>query len=209
MSPLQNLPARSTPSRLVPDQAEYSQEERSLLLRLAHASIEAAVDGRELDLTSPTPHLDEQRGAFTTLYVRGQLHGCVGYVFPVASLYRTIAETARAAAFEDTRFPPMTKPDLDHLTVDISVLSPLRPIHPDDVEIGKHGLLVAMGFRRGLLLPQVPIEHGWDRTTFLEQTCRKAGLAPDAWQRGATLEAFTAEVFGGQEPRSQLDFRNP
>lgn len=198
--PLNPQATHSTPSRLVvPDPAEYSQEERSLLLRLAHASIEAAVDGRELDLTSPIPHLDEQRGAFTTLYVRGQLHGCVGYVLPVASLYRTIAETARAAAFEDTRFPPMTKADLDHLTVDISVLSPLGPIQPDQVEIGKHGLLVAMGFRRGLLLPQVPIEHGWDRITFLEQTCHKAGLPGNAWQEGATLQAFTAEVFGEQE----------
>jgi AmmeMemoRadiSam system protein A len=184
----------------VSDQAEFSPEERSLLLRLAHASIESALDGRDLDLTSPSPHLDEQRGAFTTLYVGGQLHGCVGYVLPVASLYRTISETARAAAFEDTRFPPITKTDLPHLTVDISVLSPLRPIKPEDVEVGRHGLLVAMGFRRGLLLPQVPVEHGWDRITFLEQTCRKAGLPDNAWQQGATLEAFTAEVFGEQEP---------
>jgi AmmeMemoRadiSam system protein A len=183
----------------VSDHPEFSPEERSLLLRLAHTSIQAALDGRDLDLTSPSPHLDEQRGAFTTLYVRGQLHGCVGYVLPVASLYGTIAETARAAAFEDTRFPPITGADLPHLTVDISVLSPLQPIKPEDVEIGRHGLLIAMGFRRGLLLPQVPVEHGWDRVTFLEQTCRKAGLPPDAWQKGATLEAFTAEVFGEQE----------
>lgn len=178
------------------DHAEYSPEERSLLLRVAHASIEAALDARELDLTSPNPHLDEQRGAFTTLYVGGQLHGCVGYVLPVASLYRTIAETARAAAFEDTRFRPITRTDLDRLTVDISVLSLPQPIKPEHVEIGRHGLLISMGFRRGLLLPQVPIEHGWDRITFLEQTCRKAGLPPDAWGKGAALEAFTAEVFG-------------
>jgi AmmeMemoRadiSam system protein A len=167
-----------------------------VLLQVAHASVEGVLDSRELDLTSPTPHLDEQRGAFTTLYVGGQLHGCVGYVFPAASLYRTIAETARAAAFEDTRFPPITRADLDHMTVDISVLSPLQPIKPEGVEIGIHGLLVSMGFRRGLLLPQVPVEHGWDRITFLEQTCRKAGLPPDAWEKGAALEAFTAEVFG-------------
>lgn len=187
---------RSTPSSLEFDRPEYSPEERAALLRLAHESISAAFDGRELDLTAPSAHLDEQRGAFTTLYVRGQLHGCVGYVFPVASLYRTIAETARAAAFEDTRFSPLSRPELADLKVDISVLSPLRPIQAEEVEVGRHGLLVALGFHRGLLLPQVPVEHGWDRTTFLEQTCRKAGLPADAWQKGATLEAFTAEVFG-------------
>ncbi len=186
----------STPSSLVSDQDEFSPEERARLLRVAHESIQAAFDGRELNLASPTPHLDEQRGAFTTLYVRGQLHGCVGYVFPVASLFRTVAETARAAAFEDTRFYPLTRQELPDLTVNISVLSPLRPIKPEEVEIGRHGLLVSLGVHRGLLLPQVPVEHEWDRITFLEQTCRKAGLPLDAWKRGASLEAFTAEVFG-------------
>jgi AmmeMemoRadiSam system protein A len=186
----------STPSSLASDPAEFSAEERAILLHVVHQSIEAALDGRELTLTSPSPHLDEQRGAFTTLYVRGQLRGCVGFVFPVASLYRTVAETARSAAFEDARFDPVTKPDLEHLTVDISVLSSLRPIQADAIEVGRHGLLVSMGPYRGLLLPQVPVEHGWDRITFLEQTCRKAGLPSDAWQKGATLEAFTAEVFG-------------
>jgi uncharacterized protein (TIGR00296 family) len=82
------------------------------------------------------------------------------------------------------------------LEVSLSVLSPLFPIRPDAVEVGRQGLVVSLGGRRGLLLPQVPVEHGWDRETFLEQTCRKAGLPLDAWRRGATIEAFTAEVFG-------------
>ena len=200
MSQPQNPPAiLSTPSSSAPQPPEYSAEERALLLRLAHQSIEAALDNRSLDLQSPSPHLDEERGAFTTLYVGGQLHGCVGYVFPVASLYRTIAETARAAAFEDPRFPTLSKVDLAALKVDISVLSRLFAIKPEEVEIGPHGLLISMGYRRGLLLPQVPVEHGWDRITFLQQTCQKAGLPPDAWQSGAKLEAFTAEVFGEDE----------
>jgi AmmeMemoRadiSam system protein A len=169
------------------------------LLSLAHRSIEAALNVREVDLQPPSAHLGQERGAFTTLYVRGQLRGCVGYVLPVASLYRTIAETARAAAFEDPRFPQLSKQELPDLKIDISVLSPLVAIKPEEVEVGRHGLVVSMGFRRGLLLPQVPVEHGWDRITFLQQTCRKAGLPPDAWTKGASLQAFTAEVFGEEE----------
>ena len=174
---------------------EFTREERSILLRLAHASIESALEKREIPLHPPSPHLAELRGAFTTLYFRGQLHGCVGYVFPVSSLYRTIAETARAAAFEDARFLPVTRDQAPELKISLSILSAPKPIRPDEVEIGRHGLLISHHGRRGLLLPQVPIEHAWDRATFLEQTCRKAGLPPDAWQKGATIEAFTAEVF--------------
>ena len=178
---------------------EYSREERIILLKLAHSSIESAFERQHIPLDPPTPHLAEKRGAFTTLYRQGELRGCVGYVFPVASLYQTIAETARAAAFEDTRFPPLGANELAGLEIHLSVLSPLQPIHADDVEIGRHGLLVSLNARRGLLLPQVPVEHGWDRETFLAQTCRKAGLPPDAWQSGAALEAFTAELFGDRD----------
>jgi AmmeMemoRadiSam system protein A len=180
---------------------EFTPEERQILLRLAHASIEAALDKREIPLDPPSPHLAEPRGAFTTLYFRRQLQGCVGFVFPVASLYRTVAETARAAAFEDTRFPPVTHEQAPNLQVSLSILSPLQPLRAEDVEIGRHGLLISQLGRRGLLLPQVPVEHGWDRVTFLEQTCRKAGLPPDAWRKGATIEGFTAEVFGDVESK--------
>ena len=175
---------------------EFTQEERAILLKLAHASIEAALDKRELSLDPPSPHLAQPRGAFTTLYFRGQLHGCVGFVLPTASLYRTVAETARAAAFEDTRFLPVTREEAPELEVSLSILSPLRPLRAEDVEIGRHGLLISQHGRRGLLLPQVPVEHAWDRVTFLAETCRKAGLPLDAWQHGATIEGFTAEVFG-------------
>jgi AmmeMemoRadiSam system protein A len=187
---------RSGGSKFTP---EYTQEERSILLKLAHASIEAALEKREISLDPPSPHLAEPRGAFTTIYFRGQLHGCVGFVLPVASLYRTVAETARAAAFEDTRFPPVTREEAPELKVSLSILSGLQAIRAEEIEIGCHGLVISQHRRRGLLLPQVPAEHGWDRVTFLEQTCRKAGLPPDAWQEGATIEAFTAEVFGDGE----------
>ncbi len=175
---------------------EFSQEERKLLLRAAHDSILSALEGREITLDAPTPHLSEPRGAFTSLYVNGNLRGCVGYVLPVGSVYKAVAETARAAAFEDTRFYPVKLEEAHHLQIELSILSVPQPISPEDVEIGRHGLLITAGFRRGLLLPQVPVEHHWDRITFLEQTCRKAGLPDNAWESGATIEAFTAEVFG-------------
>jgi AmmeMemoRadiSam system protein A len=194
-------PERSSRARDEFTQPEFTEEERGTLLKLAHASIESALEKREISLDPPSPHLAELRGAFTTIYFRGQLHGCVGFVFPVASIYRTIAETSRAAAFEDARFSPVTREEAPELEVSLSILSGLQPIRAEAVEIGRHGLLISQYGHRGLLLPQVPIEHGWDRMTFLEQTCRKAGLPPDAWQKGAAIEAFTAEVFGDGEAK--------
>lgn len=176
--------------------SEYSPEERRVLLRLAHQAIEAVFEERALDLTPPSEHLAECRGAFTTLHLEGRLRGCIGYVFPTQSLYRTVAETARAAAFDDPRFEPVTLSQATALKVEISVLSILQPIAPVEIVIGRHGLVVTHGGRRGLLLPQVPVECEWDREMFLAQTCLKAGLAPDAWTHGAQLQAFTAEVFG-------------
>jgi AmmeMemoRadiSam system protein A len=178
---------------------EFSPEERMLLLKLAHEAIESALEGREIPLVPPSDHLAELRGAFTTLHYRGALRGCVGYVFPSASVYRTVAETARGAAFEDSRFWPVTQGEVPDLDISLSILSQLKPIRSEDVEIGRHGLLITMAGHRGLLLPQVPLEHGWDRITFLEQTCKKAGLPLNAWQTGAKLEAFTAEVFGDRD----------
>jgi len=180
---------------------EFSPEERARLLKLAHEAIEAALAGREVEVEPPNTHLAQPRGAFTTLYLHGQLRGCVGYVFPVAPLFRTVADTARAAAFEDSRFCAITREEAPELEVQVSVLSALQPVRPEEVEVGRHGLLVSLGGQRGLLLPQVPVEHGWGRITFLEQTCRKAGLPSDAWQRGAALEAFTAEIFGDRDSK--------
>lgn len=179
--------------------AEYSQDERRQLLALARESVAAALEQRKLELTPPNDHLAEHRGAFTTLHIEGDLRGCVGYVFPQYSLYRTISETACAAAFDDPRFQPVSKKELPSLQYEISVLSPLQPIDPEDVEVGKHGLVITYGSRRGLLLPQVAPEHNWDRETFLRQTCVKAGLPQDAWEHGAKVEAFTAEIFCDEE----------
>jgi AmmeMemoRadiSam system protein A len=174
---------------------EFSSEERVLLLQLAHESIAATLERREISLIPPTAHMAKPRGAFTTLYYRNALRGCVGSVLPIKPLNVTVAETARGAAFEDSRFSPVTLDEARELQVSLSVLSPPQLIQPDQIEIGRHGLLITLGPYRGLLLPQVPVEHEWDRRTFLEQTCRKAGLPPNAWQMDAKLEAFTAEVF--------------
>jgi AmmeMemoRadiSam system protein A len=175
---------------------EFSREERTLLLRLAHDSISSALQQGEISLDPPTLHLAELRGAFASLYLREKLRGCVGYILPTSSVFRAVAETARAAAFNDPRFPPVTLEEAPHLEIELSILSLPQRISAEAIEVGRHGLLMTRNGRRGLLLPQVPVERGWDRATFLEQTCRKAGLPADAWQKGATIEAFTAEVFG-------------
>jgi uncharacterized protein len=175
---------------------EYSAEERRLLLDLAHRSIETKLRGGEAQALAPNPHLAEKRGAFTTLHLHGRLRGCIGYVVPMLPLVQTVAQTAAAAAFDDPRFDPVSDEEAPYLTIEISVLTVPKPIAPEEVEVGRHGLIVGQHGRRGLLLPQVPLQYDWDRETFLSQTCVKAGLQPDAWQRGATIEAFSAEVFG-------------
>ncbi len=178
---------------------EYSAEERSVLLQIAHQSIALAIAGGKAEFNVSSEHLLEPRGAFTTLHLDKKLRGCVGYVFPVLPLFRTVAETAISAALNDTRFLPVTPDEAPRLSIEISVMSLLFPIRSEEIEIGRHGLLVTYAGRRGLLLPQVPVELGWDRDTFLAETCRKAGLPPDAWQHGASLEAFTAEIFADPE----------
>ncbi len=194
-------PRFETQSVNPPTTSEYSPEERELLLQLVHRSIASTLEGRKLDLTPPSAHLAEMRGAFTTLHLDGRLRGCIGYVIPVHSLYQTVAETAQAAAFEDPRFAPVTFDEAPHLKVEISVLSPVQPIRPEEVVIGVHGLVVTRGGHRGLLLPQVPVAWHWDRETFLSQTCLKAGLPPEAWMQDIDLQAFTAEVFGEETPQ--------
>ena len=181
-----------------PPLAEFSIEERRILLGVAHESVLSAFTGRVAGAV-PSPHLSDPRGVFTTLYLDGDLRGCVGYPMPIAPLHRAVWETARDAAFEDSRFLPVTEEEASQLEVSLSVLSRLFPIQAEQVDVGRHGLVICLGARRGLLLPQVPVEYDWDRETFLEQTCRKAGLPLDVWRKGANLEAFTAEVFGDRD----------
>ena len=178
---------------------EYNPQERALLLQMARESILSSLEHREMSVFTPSAHLSEPRGVFTTLYSRKQLRGCVGFPAAMLPLHRAVVETSRAAASEDPRFYPVRLEEVQDLKISLSILSHLRPIVPDQIEIGRHGLVISHGARRGLLLPQVPVEHGWDRQVFLEQTCMKAGLPPDIWQKGARIEAFTAESFSDED----------
>lgn len=184
---------------------EPSGEERGLLLRAARAAIEAHLRG--VDFQAPAGAeargaLALKSGAFVTLKRRadGELRGCVGLMRAERPLVETVVAMAVAAATEDGRFEPVTLEQLPGLAIEISALGPMRPIRPEDVEVGRHGLLISLGRRRGVLLPQVPLEQGWDRETFLAHTCWKAGLPEDAWRDpSAELLGFTATVFGEGE----------
>jgi len=175
-----------------------SPETRAALLDLARATAAAVARGERPPAPGPAPAGTEAPGAaFVTVRVGGELRGCIGTFEPREPLWRTVAEMAAAAAARDPRFAPLAPRDLPGLTVDVSVLAPARRIHgPDEIELGRHGLEIHRGARRGLLLPQVASDHGLDRETFLAETCRKAGLPADAWREPDTeIWAFEAEVF--------------
>ncbi len=178
--------------------AELTAEEERALLGAARESIAARLEGRAPRLPAAQGGLLRPQGAFVSLHRRsdGELRGCVGTMRSEEPLVATVARMAVAAAFEDGRFAPLRAPELPGVRLEISVLSPLEPIRPEDVVVGRHGLLIGRGGRRGVLLPQVPVEHGWDKETFLVRLCAKAGLPPEAWRDpAAELAAFTARVF--------------
>lgn len=168
------------------------------LLEVARASLYHAVAGEPApDLSTDDPVLLEPRGAFVTLEIGGQLRGCIGHVVAMVPLIESVAENAQAAALQDPRFPPVTPSELDSIEIEISALTPMQLVEDaNDIEVGRHGLMISKGYQRGLLLPQVPVEWGWDRDEFLAHTCLKAGLPPDAWCGECKLESFEAEVFG-------------
>jgi uncharacterized protein len=175
-----------------------SPADQQLLLRIARDSIAAHLqDKAAAPLKTTTPVLQECRGAFVSLHRHGQLRGCIGYLEPIKPLLQTVREMAAAAAFQDPRFRPLQASELADLEIEISVLSPMRLIQStDEIEVGRHGLYVVKGQNRGLLLPQVATQYRWSRLTFLEQTCCKAGLPPDAWKEpGTKLYIFTADIF--------------
>ena len=143
------------------------------------------------------PVLKENRGAFVTITKNGQLRGCIGYIEGRGPLHKTIEEMAEAAAFRDPRFRPVTEKELPDLEFEISVLTPLRRLTDvNEIEVGKHGIYIKKGWNSGLLLPQVATEYGWDRQTFLEHTCQKAGLPSNAWKdKNAEIYIFSADIF--------------
>ena len=182
-----------------------SEEQRSALLRIARESISAAA------ARSPVPHipnddpeLNRPSGVFVTLHAGRELRGCIGYIEPIFPLARAVQDAAVKAALEDPRFDPVGPDEVAGLSIEVSVLSPLEELKdPAALEVGIHGLVIEFGMRRGLLLPQVAVEYGWDREQFLSHTARKANLPADAWKRpGVKLSTFTVEKFSEAELRA-------
>ena len=178
---------------------ELTAKEKDTLLDIAKKAIAAKVNNKEMpELTVDSETLKEKRGAFVTLKKHGHLRGCIGYIKPVKPLGETVQEMAVAAAFHDPRFPSLKEDEVRDLTFEISVLSPLKRIKDiNEIEVGKHGLYIVRGYNAGLLLPQVAVEYEWDRETFLQETCHKAGLPPQAWMDKETeIYIFSADYFG-------------
>jgi AmmeMemoRadiSam system protein A len=158
--------------------------------------------GKSVKPVTQDPILRAERGAFVTLKVDGELRGCIGYPLPYKPLAETVAEMAVAAATQDTRFEPLAAAELPRLEIEISVLTLPRPVSDvSEIVIGKHGIIVSKGRYKGLLLPQVPLEYGWDLPAYLGHGCQKAGLPKDEWKRGAKIEVFEAQVFSESEER--------
>ncbi len=177
---------------------ELSREEIKILLEAARKSISSKFENVELPQVdfSDYPKLNEYLGAFVTLKINDDLRGCIGYIISEKPLYKTVIDAAEQSAFADPRFPRLTKDELNNVRIEISVLSPFIPIKSyDEIEVGKHGLLLDEG-GRALLLPQVATEHNYNREQFLTSLCHKAGLYGEYWkERILKLKVFTALVF--------------
>ena len=170
--------------------------ERQRLLQLARDAIVAHLSGLPAPLADPSPILELRAGVFVSLHKGEALRGCIGHVEADRPLSRAIPTSAIAAASTDPRFDPVTSEEMPELQIELSILGFLERITGvDEIEIGRHGLLVERGWNRGLLLPQVAVEWGWDAESFLSQTCHKAGLPLDAWKAAAAIWRFEAEVF--------------
>jgi len=195
---------QSPGGRSVAPQISLNERERAELLKIARTSVEMAVRQDQLyELAAPASgSLVQERGAFVTVKKSGELRGCVGYVSPVKPLYLTVRDVSALAALRDTRFPPVRPAELGELEYEISVLSPFqRVLDVKQIRVGEHGLLIRRGDNEGVLLPQVPVEQGWDAKTFLEQACLKAGLSRSAWQdKDTDIFLFSALVFSEQKP---------
>ena len=181
-----------------------SPADKQLLLQVARDTIASQLKGKAaapVEATSPV--LEECRGAFVSLHRRGQLRGCIGYIDAIKPLLQTVMEMAPAAAFQDPRFRPLQADELADLEIEISVLTPMRLVKStDEITVGRDGLYIVKGLNRGLLLPQVATQYRWDRQTFLEQTCTKAGLPSNAWKDSTTqIFIFRAEIFTDHPPQ--------
>jgi AmmeMemoRadiSam system protein A len=178
-----------------------NDQDRAWLLALAREAIVAYASGLELVTSVSEPIAERLGGAFVTLHKHGELRGCIGHIEVDQLLGQVVPRCAVAAASTDPRFPPVSLAEVPELEIEISLLGPLEPIAgPADIIVGRHGLVVERDWHRGLLLPQVANEWGWDAQTFLGQTCHKAGLPQDAWKHWVKMWRFEAEVFSEKQP---------
>jgi AmmeMemoRadiSam system protein A len=178
---------------------QLTSQQRESLLKLAREAIATHLGDQGAPVAEiDEPAFEESRGAFVTLENQGRLRGCIGYSEPLYPLQEAVARCAVAAATQDHRFKSVTLEELPDVNISISALTPLRKLEDtDSLQPGRHGLMIAGQGRRGLLLPQVAEERGWNRETFLKETCRKAGLPADAWtEEDVEVFVFEAEVFG-------------
>jgi len=181
--------------------ARLDQSDQTELLHLARATLQSYLSsGSVPEYHTSRQELRSRCGAFVSIHRGSELRGCIGQIVPDRELFRIVQHCIVSAASEDSRFNPVTPEELDELTIEISVLTPLHRLHePAEIEIGIHGIYITRGINRGLLLPQVATEYGWNRETFLSQTCRKAGLSEDAWKDPSTvINLFEAQVFSEQ-----------
>jgi uncharacterized protein len=182
---------------------ELTSEQKIKLLKLARKTIQEILNSKtQPDNDVFTDNIFKIKcGAFVTLHIRGNLRGCIGYIEGVKNIPETIIDMAKASAFRDPRFAPLSKNEYDNIDIEISVLSPIEQVKEiSEIVVGRDGLIISNGRRSGLLLPQVATENNWDLQQFLEHTCYKAGLQPDAWkQKDTKIEKFSAQVFGEKE----------
>jgi AmmeMemoRadiSam system protein A len=174
-----------------------TDEEKETLKKLVRETIESRFAGKEPDMPESSDKLESKRGAFVTIKSKGQLRGCIGHIRGVNPLVRTVKEMAIQAAFHDPRFRPLDKKELEEIDIEISVLTPMKKITDvSEIQVGVHGIYLEKGYHTGLLLPQVATEYNWDRNTFLEYTCLKAGLPKDAYKgKDINIYIFSADVF--------------
>jgi AmmeMemoRadiSam system protein A len=176
-----------------------TKTQKHVLLDVAREAVRARVSRRWPPAWPPADEFPAVSGVFVTIKNAGELRGCLGVLEPRRRLLEEVARCAADAATADPRFDPVSAAELPAITIEVSVLGPLEPIdasNPSAIVIGRHGLVSEQGSRRGLLLPQVAAERGWTVSEFLGHTCVKAGLGADAWQHGAHISRFDAEVFG-------------
>ncbi|MEN8153749.1 MAG: AmmeMemoRadiSam system protein A [Acidobacteriota bacterium] len=185
--------------------SDLTISEKKELLKLARETIiNYMANKKHPEYTNLNEKFNENRGVFVTLHLDGNLRGCIGHPLPVVPLYKSVIENAISSAFEDPRFNSLSEDEVDKIDIEISVLSiPEEMNSYKDVKVGRDGIIISRGFNRGLLLPQVPVEQGWDLEEYISYGCLKAGMDQDQWRKSVKIETFQADVFGEKDLKSE------